>query len=75
MIIQETAVDKGTGIVYHARIGEGRFEIVTGLNFKEGMLSPLKIEDGRTIAKMRRDELHKKLDDWLDIELGIDDGK
>lgn len=75
MIIQETAVDKGTGIVYHARIGEGRFEIVTGLNFKQGMLNPLKIEGGKTIAQMRRKELHEKLDAWLDIELGIDDGK
>lgn len=75
MIINETAVDAGTGIVYHARIGEGRFEIVAGLNFHEGMTKPLKIEDGRTIAQMRRDELHKKLDDWLDVELNLDDGK
>jgi hypothetical protein len=75
VISNETAVDASKGIVYHARIGEGRFEIVTGLNFKEGMLNPLKIKDGRTIAKMRRDELHKKLDEWLDTELGIDDGK
>ena len=75
MIINETAVHKGTGIVYHARIGEGRFEIITGLNFKEGMSSPLKIEDGRTIAQMRRDELHQKLDAWLDDELGLSEAK
>lgn len=75
MIINETAVDAGTGIIYHARIGEGRFEIVTGLCFKEGMTKPLKIKDGRTIAQMRRDELHEKLDAWLDDELNLNNDK
>lgn len=73
MIVNETAVDKATGIVYHFRAGEGRFEVVTGIRFKEGMSSGLKIEDGRTIAQMRREDLHQKLDAWLDSELAADD--
>jgi len=73
MIINETAVDQTTGIVYHFRAGDGRFEVITGIRFKEGMSSGLKVEGGRTIAQMRREDLHNKLDAWLDSELAKDD--
>ena len=69
MIINETAVDEKLGIVYHARIGGGRYEIIAGIQFKAGMNSELIVEDGKTIAQIRREDLHKKLDAWLDDEL------
>lgn len=72
MIINETAIQPEIGIVYHFRAGEGRFEIVTGIRFKEGMSDPTPI-DGRTVEQVRREDLHKKLDAWLDSELSADD--
>jgi hypothetical protein len=72
MIINETAVDQDLGIVYHARIGEGRYEIIAGIQFKAGMSNDTIAEDGKTIAQMRREDLHQKLDAWLDDELKED---
>jgi len=54
-------------------MGEGRFEVVTGINFKAGMQDELIAEDGKTVAQMRREDLHQKLDAWLDSELAEDD--
>jgi len=71
VIDNETAISHA-GIIYHARVGEGRFEVVTGINFKAGMLDELITEDGKTIAQLRREELHQKLDAWLDSELAED---
>lgn len=68
MIINETAISQ-IGIIYHLRVGEGRFEVITGINFKAGMQDELIAEDGKTVAQMRREDLHQKLDAWLDSEL------
>ena len=72
MILNETAISH-IGIIYHLRVGEGRFEVITGINFKAGMLDELKTKEGKTIAEMRREDLHQKLDEWLDSELAEDD--
>jgi hypothetical protein len=72
MIDNETAISHA-GIIYHARVGEGRFEVVTGINFKVGMLEESMTEDGKVTAQMRREKLHQKLDAWLDSELAEDD--
>jgi hypothetical protein len=54
-------------------MGEGRFEVVTGINFKAGMQDELIVEGGKTVAQSRREDLHQKLDAWLDSELAEDD--
>jgi hypothetical protein len=35
------------------------------------MTRQLKVEGGITESQMRRNELHKMLDEWLDEELGL----
>ena len=72
MIFNETAISH-IGIIYHLRMGEGRFEVVTGINFKAGMQDEAVNEDGKTVAQSRREDLHQKLDAWLDSELAEDD--
>jgi hypothetical protein len=54
-------------------MGEGRFEVVTGINFKAGMRDEAVNEDVKTVAQSRREDLHQKLDAWLDGELAEDD--
>ncbi len=34
--------------------------------FEERMKNPLKIVDGRTIGQATRDEMHQRLDAWID---------
>ena len=71
MVKQQSAISLTDGIIYHSRVGDGRFEVVTGINFINGMTRQLKVEGGITEAQMRRNELHTMLDEWLDEELGL----
>ncbi len=72
-MIKTQAAVSGAGIIYHSRIGEGRFEVVTGINFKEGMLDAIEVKPKKEPVDTLRIDLHKKLDEWLDDELGLND--
>lgn len=44
-----------------------RFE--RGDGFKQGLTNPLKILDGRTVGQAERDNMHEKLDAWIEENL------
>lgn len=62
---------KAVGISHSIVFGKDskyiRFEC--GDAFKAGLTNPLKIADGRTIGQAERDDMHKKLDAWIDKNL------
>lgn len=59
------------GVVYNVITAKdgGYINFKRGDGFKKGLTNPLKIADGRTIGQAERDDLHKKLDTWIDGNL------
>lgn len=56
------------GEVWHlTRVGD-EFCLKAGERFADGMTDPTKLSGGRTVAQVRREELHTLLDEWIDAE-------